>query len=124
MGTFGFITIDSAPSRRWWTVERPWKDNKPGESCIPLGIYKLRHGTYTANGTRPPYPDLEFVDVPGRKNIEIHCANYARELKGCIAPGRVLRLQAWAIGESRHALNELLAEINGDPDIEIEIRRA
>ena len=118
-GTFGVLTIDSAPDARWFTVERPWKANEPGISCIPTGLYKLRHGTFDAGGG---YPDLEFVDVPGRAFIEIHRANNASQLKGCIAPGKSLNLSNWMVLDSTKALNEILAEIAGDDDIAISVQ--
>lgn len=121
MGTFGRMWFEDSPERWWFTVERPWHENAVGVSCIPPGDYKLRHGTYTRNGTIAPYPDLEFVDVPGRANIEIHAANWAHELKGCIAPGKGMSISSWMISDSHKALNEILAVVSGEPDIEIKV---
>ena len=70
-----------------YTVERPWRCNKPFESCIPDGEYALR--PYSS----PKYPHVwEVCDVPGRTHILIHVANKPEELAGCIAPGMRSRL--------------------------------
>jgi len=109
--------VDSTLS--WATIERPWKENEPGVSCIPTGAYALRRGTFMAGGG---YPDLEFVDVPGRQNIEIHAANWARELRGCIAPGKAHALGDLSVRHSKDALAEILAAIGDDMEIAIAIR--
>lgn len=64
------------------TVELPWKDNKPGISCIPEGKYELRRRF------SPRFKNhFEILGVPGRKYILFHAANDAvKELRGCIAP--------------------------------------
>ena len=64
------------------TVELPWKDNKPGVSCIPEGRYDLRRRF------SPRFKNhFEILGVPGRKYILFHGGNNAlKELRGCIAP--------------------------------------
>jgi hypothetical protein len=119
-GVFGTLTIDSAPEKRWFTVERPWRNNEAYVSCIPLGLYRLRHGTFQRGGG---YPDLELVEVPGRSAIEIHAANFARELNGCIAVGKGLNLSRWMITESRKALRELLAVIGNEQDLALSVQQ-
>lgn len=65
-----------------FTIERPWLQNKPWESCIPDGEYALN--AYSS----AKYPNVWQVgSVPGRTHILIHAANYADQLAGCIAPG-------------------------------------
>lgn len=90
------------------TIERPWQNNTPQESCIPEGRYPLSQRT-----------NLHFQHhllvsgVPGRSDILIHPANDAlSELKGCIAP--VSKLTGAGRGsESRKALNALLQATAG-----------
>ena len=85
------------------TIELPWKNNEFGISCIPEGKYVLRLRT------SEKYRDhLEIVDVPSRRYILIHPANYAlKELRGCIAP--VLKTIAPGKGVfSRKALAKVL----------------
>jgi hypothetical protein len=95
-----------------FTIERPWKGNAPYYSCIPAGRYEVQMGTFIAGGN---YPDLELVEVPGRSAIEIHAANLAHELSGCIAPGEsiVRRHGLWSVTNSRATLQALIDSLGG-----------
>ncbi len=65
------------------TLELEWLDNAPRVSCIPLG-------TYTCTRRYSPKHKQEVFgidDVPGRSQIEIHSANLASQLLGCVAVG-------------------------------------
>jgi hypothetical protein len=65
------------------TLERPYKDNQHGISCIPCGSY-----TVVKTGvSHIPYPHFAVQNVPNRDGICIHKANYVGELEGCIAVG-------------------------------------
>ncbi|MCP9749482.1 DUF5675 family protein [Ferruginibacter sp. HRS2-29] len=89
------------------TIELPWKNNKPGMSCIPEKRYQVVNRTSKKFGKH-----LWLLDVPGRSLILIHPANNAlKHLKGCIAP--VSRVIGAGIGQSSVlALNKLLALID------------
>lgn len=86
-----------------FTIERPWvrgehRGGKPFESCVPDGEYELvRYDSSRGyevfcliNPSLGVY--LHESDIPeyegGRFMIQIHIANYADQLEGCIAPGR------------------------------------
>lgn len=86
------------------TIERPWLDDMPDKSCIPVGKYSLvpttvNHGPLMGLRTyalRNPALGVFLDDadassytgkLPVRKEIKIHPANCASELEGCIAPG-------------------------------------
>lgn len=86
------------------TIELPWKENEFGISCIPEGKYVLR-----LRSSERFKEHLEILDVPERRGILIHPANYAlTELRGCIAP--VLKTIAPGKGVfSRNALAKVLA---------------
>lgn len=89
-GTFGQIVTDSGFTCH--TGELPYRDNSPGRSCIPAGVYpcsmryseKHRANVYHVDG------------VKGRSDIEIHSAKWMGDtaqgfkcqLLGCIAPGQ------------------------------------
>lgn len=115
-GTFGIVTVDFRHS--FVSGELPWRDNKPGLSCIPLrSLYLCRYRLSPAHGMC-----YHVEEVPGRTDIEIHAANlmgdiklgFETELKGCIALGlgfevyhaqKALRSSAAALKE----FEELLA---------------
>jgi hypothetical protein len=66
-----------------FTIELPWKNNEPFISRIPAEIYPYTKYKSPSNKTTV----FLLHNVPGRSEIEIHIANYVRELKGCIAVG-------------------------------------
>src|SRR5690349_3586727 len=111
--------------RGWDTIERPWvpSSNAPcgtkGVSCIPLGEYRVER--YSSDA----HPGVFSVSAPSlavyvnewdapaslrgiaRTNTLIHPANWASELRGCVAPGKE-RLKGqgglWQITRSRDAM--------------------
>jgi len=77
------------------TIELPWAANRPSESCVPAGEYRLIPYLSPKHGRtwRLHAPELgvwgQGVLAPEgmRTEIELHPANWARQLKGCIAVG-------------------------------------
>lgn len=110
-GTYGTLSLGEF---RCFTIERPDLGNTPWLSCIPEGLYKAHRGEFSRG--RPPYPNLEIEDVPGRSGIEVHGANLPDELNGCIALAEALKWQTDAIRGtySKRALQKLLAELETD----------
>ena len=117
-GTFGRIRL---PGFECYSLELPWRNNEPWVSCIPEGLYRMERGTHAAGGG---YEDLELRDVPGRMFIEIHRGNVEEDLRGCIAPGRLLGCLAgrWAVLQSRLALNGLLAALRDEEKMKLMVR--
>lgn len=88
-----------------YTIEQPWNGNAPEHSCVPRGYdYQLipyfspKHQIWTwclhnpqagiyafPSGVDSPY--AAPAGVVSRSVCEIHPANWAFELEGCIAPG-------------------------------------
>lgn len=66
-----------------FTIEQPWLQNAPYESCIPVGLYKLKLGRFNAGG----YAAYEVMNVPGRTYIKIHIGNTVLDILGCICLG-------------------------------------
>lgn len=75
-----------------YTIERPWKRNKPFHSCVPEGEYRV------IRDTRPSHKrtfclineDLDVCQYPERgkrDSILIHVGNWVKDVVGCIAPG-------------------------------------
>jgi len=80
--TFGMLHIVGVTHKPIFTLENPWKDNKPNVSCIPLGTYDC----VAYNGMK--YADVyKVLDVPGRESILFHRGNYEHDTRGCILPG-------------------------------------
>lgn len=68
---------------RCYTLELPWKQNKPQVSCVPVGTYELVLEVSPAFGREL----WELKGVPDREECKIHGANHTSQLRGCIAPG-------------------------------------
>ncbi|HKU19269.1 MAG TPA: DUF5675 family protein [Candidatus Saccharimonadales bacterium] len=121
---------------QYYTIERPWKDNHAGISCVLAGQYDLiphvlEHGAllglkcYALSN-----PDLGvFLEPPAgytgpnavRVAILIHPANLAFQLLGCIAPGKSRGLlttpdgtQQPAVLQSRDAFDEIMGILGVD----------
>ena len=122
--------------RAWDTMERPWVPHATapcgvkGVSCIPAGTYQLvPHSTEQhRNVWALVNPQLWVYhlesDVPAqrlgvaRTLVLIHVANWAAELRGCIAPGkrRAKVDGVWMVQSSGDAINELRNVLNGKFD--------
>jgi len=79
-GTFGVLFDGDIPF--CLTLEREWKDNKKGESCIPIGLYTCRRFQ------SPKFGDtFEICDVFGRTYILFHKGNIEDDSHGCVIVG-------------------------------------
>jgi len=109
MGVFGNLSVDGFEC---YTVERPWLDNKPRESCIPEGVYRLELGMYNHGG----YPAYEIMNVPDRSLIKMHIANNINDVIGCVGFGSKLGYyeNLWAVLDSGGAMQKLMAAMDGD----------
>lgn len=83
-----------APTLALFTIELPWEDNASDQSCVPPGIYELipylspKHGaTWRLHNPALNVYGTSAVPEGGRSEIEIHAANWARQLLGCIGVG-------------------------------------
>lgn len=79
-GTYGVLLQGEIPFAV--TLERPWLDNRKGESCIPPGHYQC------VRVQSAKFGDTFMVkDVPGRSEILFHKGNLADDSHGCILVG-------------------------------------
>ena len=112
VGTFGRLV---GPFGERLTVELPWRNNQPFVSCIPCRIYVVQW-TWSPHFNRMMY---QVMDVPGRSGIRWHVANWARNLKGCIGPGRQLARfgtpKTWGVTNSGTTLSEIEKALDKQP---------
>lgn len=78
------------------TLELDMDGNKEGESCIPVGTYKLiplidRPSHTRFRKERYGYFPYLVKGVPNRTGILMHHANFHSDLLGCIAHGDSLK---------------------------------
>lgn len=79
-GTFGVLAWMGYPFAV--TLERQWKNNEKGESCIPDGSYVCKRVN------SPKFGDtFEVTGVPGRAAILFHKGNIDDDSHGCILIG-------------------------------------
>lgn len=85
----------------FWTIENPWLDNKPNVSCIPEGEYQMERYDSPTHG----FNTWQFVGVPNRTYIQIHVANYASNVMGCIGLGNGVIANLAGVSSSRDAMD-------------------
>ena len=86
-GTPGTLSL---ADRMLFTIEQPWNDNAQGTSCVPAGAYELVPYLSPSHGATWYLLNHELgVGAAGehRSYCELHSANWARQLEGCIALG-------------------------------------
>lgn len=76
-GTFGVLRREMIPFAL--TMELPWTDNTPGQSCIPTGHYICRRVRSPKFGNT-----FEVTQVPNRTHILFHKGNTLEDTEGCI----------------------------------------
>jgi hypothetical protein len=95
-GTLGKIELEDEV---FWTIERPWLDNRPNVSCIPIGLYPMERRV------SPRFGETWYMpDVPDRTWILMHVANFPKDVQGCIGIGMGLMGDRIAVADSRKAL--------------------
>lgn len=78
--TYGSLSWDNL--KLCDTLELPWDNNNHGTSCIPPGTYQAIQFCSPHNG------DVWLLEnTAPRSMIELHSANVASQLEGCIAVG-------------------------------------
>ena len=116
-GTFGRWYSDDG-AFICYSLEKPWADNMPFDSCVPEGTYGLvdydspKFGETFALVNH----DLDVGVYAGdakRYAILLHKANWASQLHGCIAPGTILSALGgkWSVSSSGAAYAKIIAEI-------------
>lgn len=116
-GTFGALKFRG--ELYCCTLERPWLDNRPNVSCIPVGQYKLKLTDTALHGRC-----YEVMDVPGRSAILIHKGNFVTDTEGCILLGA---RWTWlghrrGVAESSVTYNKFMQSLNKSADGLLTIR--
>lgn len=86
LGTCTVLDEQDNPLFSGISLERGWRNNEKGKSCIPkiTGPYPVVLEYSNKYGK-----DLwEIKEVPNRSECKFHSANYWHQLQGCISLGR------------------------------------
>ena len=88
--TLGMLTVVGQDDPYFYTVERPWLNNKEKVSCIPDGTYDLvPHNGPIFKDVYRLWQDFDKKrDVEGRSGILIHVGNTDLDGVGCIIIGQ------------------------------------
>lgn len=114
--TIGRLTYNG---EHFYTVERPWLDNRQNISCIPTGYYKL----VRVNSPKFGPNTWEVANVNGRTHILIHAGNTSpADVIGCIALGMGLFAQLQGVSSSKAAIENFYLMTAGKTEEEIIIR--
>lgn len=94
--TLGLWTLGT---KTWCNVARPWLNNQPMVSCIPVGTYGLAPAihhwpAHPGIPQREPTPTYEILNVPNRTGIHIHPFNWMDESEGCEGVGMGWQVRA------------------------------
>jgi len=114
--TIGRATLNN---HFWWTIERPWLDNRTSVSCIPVGEYQMVRVVSPKFGA----DTWEVADVNGRTHILIHTANYSRDIEGCIGFGRGLFAHLEGVTNSANSMAEFYKITKGIETMPLVIRQ-
>lgn len=110
--TNGILTMPSG--REFYTLECPWRNNRPFESCIPDGAYLIEPWHSPTHGDCYIVSGGTVGKTEGvRTYILFHAANKVRQLQGCIALG--LGVRGDNLTNSAAAIKLFLDELNGNP---------
>ncbi len=101
--TFGALSVDG--NLICFTLELPYKNNKPNISCISIGKYKYE----VYKSKRFNRDCIRILNVYNRTNIIIHPGNYITDTEGCIFPG--MHIDKKDICNSRCALQLILEKL-------------
>lgn len=111
------------------TLEREWKDNEKGLSCIPEGRYLCQRVDTPMHGIT-----YQVLQVPNRDAILFHSGNTEVDSKGCILVGQMFgELEATdpasgnkemqlAVLNSKAAFQDFMAVMDGRASFAITIK--
>ena len=92
-GTIGRLTIDPSDSdalskEEIWVAERPWAQNRIGESCIKAGTYLVVPHTSKTKNKKLGGKVFLLSDTSPRSAIYWHIGNFPLlDSQGCLLPG-------------------------------------
>lgn len=107
-GVFG-VMFDDEGYPFTLSLERPWLDNKPNESCIPKGVYTCVKVVSPKFGKT-----FKVSGVKDRSDILFHKGNVPSDSHGCILIGEQFELVngAHGIASSAKGFEEFMGKLD------------
>lgn len=110
-GVLGKLTIGNYS---FYTVEKPWRANRPFSSCVPEGIYAVQphyspkfKECYIFWGGTVGRAESDLNEGIKRYKCLIHVANWPSQVQGCIGVGKNIFEDGSGVASSRQALSEI-----------------
>jgi hypothetical protein len=109
------------------TLERPWLNNRRGESCIPIGeyiCYRCSSSPDYGFKDSPKFGDtFQVFDVADRSKILFHKGNINDDTHGCILVGEQFGTLGGkdAILASAHGYGEFMSLLRHDTEFMLSI---
>lgn len=106
------------------SLERGWKNNERGVSCIPPGEYLMKRSFFEHGG----YETFEII-CPPREEIKVHIGCIVDDTHGCILTGEMFEpvynkdtgLMEDGILASGIAFKEFMKYLEGEPEAKLVI---
>ena len=111
------VGVLKVKGKTFFTLERPWRQNKVNVSCVPCGEYVLSPHGWELHSKVKFKRVWRLNEVEGRTSILIHAGNYHHDSFGCILVGNdvtIRRCEATVL-DSRNAIEELRTLIGEKP---------
>lgn len=115
------VIYDDSALFECFLLEQMDLSNAPYESCIPVGLYKLKLGHFNAGG----YKAYEVQDVPIRTLIKMHVGNTVKNIWGCLCPGDAIHIFSsgmWGVLNSESTFNKFMDVMEGDKESWLSVR--
>lgn len=94
------------------TLEPPWRNNEPYESCIPTGVYECKAVNSPRFGSC-----YEIEGVPNRDHVLFHKGNFTKDTSGCVLVGERFEVVGdceSAVASSGDGFNEFMRRMGGN----------
>lgn len=106
----------------FYSMERPWLNNKQDVSCIPTGVYTCKYKAKSNNGKLSDI--YEIQNVPNRGGVLIHVGNVVTDSHGCILLGLGRDIEHKKVVSSKLAMAQFIELMGEQFELLIEERGA
>lgn len=115
-GVIGSLFVDG--HNLCHTLERPWRNNVEGDSCIPSGSYVCKRVISPKFGET-----FEITGVKDRTHILFHSGNTIADSKGCVLVGFQYSDTGaqLVVSKSRVAHEALMKLMEGENEFNLEV---
>lgn len=101
------------------TLELPWLNNQKNVSCVLAGTCICKRQFSSKNGDIKQAFVLQ--DTEPRTEIQIHIANYPKDILGCIGLGVYFYKNGRGVGSSKNAIKKFMCMLDGINEFKLEI---